>query len=165
MGAYSCYISVHTHIHTHTHANTNSTQPDTLSHRLDRDTLPQPNQTPTTHSNDNLDRVYIVSCGIDIIVVSRGIDTCNRCILCPSLNVSCVFPFVQRSDRVASGGVQYVLGPATWAACPEIRTSEWATVTFQSNTLWTKISGFIDPVVFTRLYSAFRLVHSIILGI
>lgn len=57
--------------------------------------------------------LLIVSCGIDIIVVSRGIDTCNRCILCPSLNVSCVFPFVQRSDRVASGGVRYVLGPAT----------------------------------------------------
>ena len=116
----------HTHTHTHAHANTNSTQPDTLSHRLDRDTLTKPNQTPTTHSNNNLDTVYIVSCGID--VVSRGIGTCNHCILFPSLNVSWVFPFVQFSDRVASGGVvQHVLGRATWAACPKIRTSEWAT--------------------------------------
>ena len=41
----------------------NSTQPDTLSHRLDIYiyTLPKPNHTPTTHSNNNLDTVYILA--------------------------------------------------------------------------------------------------------
>ena len=51
----------HTHTHAHTHANINSTQPDTLSHRLDTYTLPKPNQTTTTHSNNNLDTVYILA--------------------------------------------------------------------------------------------------------
>ena len=51
------HAHTHTHTHTHTHANINSTQPDTLSHRLDTYTLPKPNQTPTTHSNNNIDTV------------------------------------------------------------------------------------------------------------
>ena len=51
----------HPHTHTPTHANINSTQPDTLSHRLDTNTQPKPNQTPTTHSNNNLDRVHILA--------------------------------------------------------------------------------------------------------
>ena len=55
------YTHAHTHTHTHTHANINPTQPDTLSHRLDTYTLPKPNQTPTRHSNNNLDTVYILA--------------------------------------------------------------------------------------------------------
>ena len=49
----------HTHTHTRARADINSTQPDTLSHRLDTYTLPKPNQTPITHSNNNLDTVDI----------------------------------------------------------------------------------------------------------
>ena len=49
----------HTHTHAHTSASINSTQPDTLSHWLDE--LPKPNQTPTTHSNSNLDTVCILA--------------------------------------------------------------------------------------------------------
>ena len=49
------------HQHTHTHTDINSTQPDTLSHRLDTYTLPKHNQTPTTHSNNNLDTVIHIS--------------------------------------------------------------------------------------------------------
>ena len=56
---------LHQHTHTHTHtrarADINSTQPDTLSHRLDTYTLPKPNQTPITHSNNNLDTVIHIS--------------------------------------------------------------------------------------------------------
>ena len=59
------YTHTHTHTHTHahtcTHANINSTQPDTLNCRLDTYTLPKPNQTPTTHSNNNLDTVYMLA--------------------------------------------------------------------------------------------------------
>ena len=57
----------HTHIHTHTlslsltHTHTNSTQPDTLSHQLDTYTLPKPNETATTHSNNYLDTVHILA--------------------------------------------------------------------------------------------------------
>ena len=56
MGAYLHVTSAHIH------TNINSTQSDTLSHRLDTYTLPKPNQTPpTTHSNNNLDTVYILA--------------------------------------------------------------------------------------------------------
>ena len=41
--------------------NINSTQPDMLSHQLDTYTLPKPIQTPTTHSNNNLDTEYILA--------------------------------------------------------------------------------------------------------
>ena len=57
MGAYSYQISTYIHAC----ANINSTQTDTLSHWLDTYTLPKPNQTPTTHSNNNLDTVYILA--------------------------------------------------------------------------------------------------------
>ena len=59
MGVYSCHTSTHTR--THACANINSTQPDTLGHRLDIYTLPKPNHTPITHSNKNLDTVYILA--------------------------------------------------------------------------------------------------------
>ena len=61
------YQHTHTHTHTRTHARTharaniNSTQPDTLSHRLDTYTLPKPNQTTTTHSNNNLATLHILA--------------------------------------------------------------------------------------------------------
>ena len=55
------HTHAHAHAHTHTHANINSTQPDTFRHRLDTYTLPKPNQTTTTHSNNNLDTVYILA--------------------------------------------------------------------------------------------------------
>ena len=51
----------HQHTHTHTHPNINSAQPDTLSYWLDTYTRPKPNQTPTAHSNNNLDTVYTLA--------------------------------------------------------------------------------------------------------
>ena len=60
MGVYSCHTSTHTHTRTHACANINSTQPDTLGHRLDTCTLPNPNQTPITHLDKNLDTIYIL---------------------------------------------------------------------------------------------------------
>ena len=68
---------LHTHTHTHTHANINSTQPDTLSHRLDTCTLPKPNHTPTTHSNQQpRHSIHISSAGTKgcMIMPCRGVE-------------------------------------------------------------------------------------------
>ena len=74
-----------THAHTHTYANINSTQPDTLSHRLDTYTLPKPNETPTTHSNNNLDTVYILAQlaqRADLVMMTVQLKQSHNCVTC-----------------------------------------------------------------------------------